>query len=149
MGHLVTVGIGTADHEGFLVLSSRYVAELWRRGAGCLCAHLFPHGMSSGRTPSVSWPGRDRGGAQVVGVADSVVLARLCRCPCWPVTRCYDPVSTDLGMILTPSARGTGIGRVGVCRPVRLLSLIGRGGVRAEAAAGGFKSLEACPSLAV
>jgi hypothetical protein len=76
MGLLVTVVIGTADHEGFLVLSSHYVAELWRCGAGCLCAHLFPHGMSSGRTPGVSWPGRDRGGVQVAVAGLSVGLAR-------------------------------------------------------------------------
>jgi hypothetical protein len=68
--------IGTAGHEGFCCLSSHYAAGLWRCGVGCLCAHLSPHGVSSGRTPSVSWPGRDRGGAQVAGALLSVGLAR-------------------------------------------------------------------------
>ena len=113
-----------------MFLSFHYVAGLWRCGAGCLCAHLLPHGMSSGRTPCVSWPGRGRGGAQVAGAFLSVGLARFVVVDASCARKAMTQDLRDLGMIISPRLHIEVIRRGWVCRAVCLGDVSGGGGER-------------------
>ena len=86
--------IGTADHEGFC-FCRRTTWPSWGGvvpAAGALTCSP-PPGLSSGRTPCVSWPGRDRGGVQVAGAGLSVGLARFVVVRCFTCSQGYDPGS--------------------------------------------------------